>query len=177
MTVDWGDYEPFDPGVDRPLHELPRHEAKAAYDRVMAAKDQRVDALRDLLWRNGIDLHRTDAGIQHVNDWFRAEVEPSPTNSSRLRSTWYSVVNDLALWLGDVIIGRAPNVHWTFFDKGAKDVAFQRHVLVGFSKVPNAKYNVDVDRLIATYGHRIVARQNVKADAFVRWVHAAADRS
>jgi hypothetical protein len=38
-------------------------------------------------------------------------------------------------FLGDVIIARAPNVKWTFFEKGAKDVSFQRHVLSGFTKV------------------------------------------
>jgi hypothetical protein len=26
MSVNWGDYEPFDPGVDRSLSELPRKE-------------------------------------------------------------------------------------------------------------------------------------------------------
>ena len=38
MSVDWADYVPFDPGVDRPLHEVSRREARAAFQRLMAFK-------------------------------------------------------------------------------------------------------------------------------------------
>lgn len=147
MSINWGDYEPFDPGVDRPLHELPRREAKAAFEHLMAAKEARTGALRALVADNGFELDGSDAGVQQLNDWFRAHVEPNPTDPARLRSMWYSVVNDLALYLGDIIIERVPNIHWTFFDKGSKDVAFQRHVLMGFTRVKNLKYNVDIDLL------------------------------
>jgi hypothetical protein len=173
MSVDWGDYESFDPGVSVPLHELPKREAKAAFDRLMAAKDARIDALRGLLKRNGIELGTSDDALQDLNDWFRSEVEADPNNAGRLRPIWYSVVNDIALFLGDLIIERAPNIRWTFFDKGTKDVSFQRHVLTGFAKVKNPKYNVDIDRLVATYGHRIIAGEEVEEDDFWRWVKAA----
>lgn len=177
MSVDWGDYEPFDPGIHGPLHEVPRREARAAFGRLMAAKGARIEALRQLLKRNGVDLDTNDDALQDLNDWFRREVEPDPSNDGRLRPIWYSVVNDLGLFLGEVIIGRSSNVHWTFFDKGAKDVSFQRHVLTGFSKVKNAKYNVDLDRLVATYGHRVSSGQEVEDDEFWRWVRAAQSKA
>lgn len=172
MTVVWGDYSPFDPGVSRPLHEVTRREARAAFDRLMSAKDDRITELRQLLRLNGIDLASTEGSLQQLNDWFRAEVEGDPA-TGRLRSIWYAVVNDLALYLGDVMIERSPNLEWVFFDKGAKNDAFQRHVIMGFSKVPNPKYNTDIDLLLATYGHRIIRGYDVEADAFVAWVTSA----
>jgi hypothetical protein len=87
------------------------------------------------------------------------------------------VVNDLALFLGDVIIERSPNLRWVMFDKGSRDVAFQRRVIMGFTGVANPKYNVDVDLLLATYGHQIVAGKSVATDAFVTWIGAAIDKA
>jgi hypothetical protein len=74
-------------------------------------------------------------------------------------------------------------------------------VLLGFSHVPNAKYNIDIDRRVATYGHQIVATRGsipnygratvrgveidvdaitatfrdreIEHDAFLRWVKRA----
>lgn len=172
MNVTWGDYQPFDPGVSRPLHEVSRREARIAIQRLMTDKAERKAQLERLLERNGLVLSSDDAGLQELNDWFRSEVEGDPS-TGRLRSLWYAVVNDLALFLGDVIVDRSPGLNWCMFDKGARDVAFQRHVIMGFSGVANPKYNVDVDRLVATYGHRVVAGEGVESDAFVAWVAAA----
>jgi hypothetical protein len=41
--MNWDDHVIFDPGVDRPLHELPRKEAKAAFDRLMDVRHERID--------------------------------------------------------------------------------------------------------------------------------------
>jgi hypothetical protein len=60
------------------------------------------------------------------------------------------------------------------FDKGRRAASYQRHVLVGFSRVPNPRYHVDIDLLLATYGHRVVARSGVDREAFVGWVESAA---
>lgn len=176
MSVHWGEYAPFDPGVTRPLHEVSRHEARAAFQRLMAAKAERIAELERLLLLNGVALSSDDDGLQRLNDWFRSEVEGDPI-TGRLLPLWYAVVNDVGLFLGDVIIERNPNLKWVMFDKGARDIAFQRHVIMGFSGVANPKYNVDVDRLVATYGHRIIAGEPVEADAFVVWIHASATKA
>ena len=76
----------------------------------------------------------------------------------------------LALFIGDVMIERCPNLKWVMFDKGTKNVAYQRHVLMGFTKVANPKYNVDPDLNLATYGHCIVGDIDVEDDKFVIWV-------
>jgi hypothetical protein len=174
MSVTWGEYSPFDPGVTQPLHEVTKREARAAFNRLMEAKDDRVSELRRLLADNGVALASDDAGLQVVNDWFRNEVEGNP-ETGRLRNIWYAVVNDLALFLGDVMIERCPNLKWVMFDKGARDVSFQRHVIMGFTKVANPKYNVDIDLMLGIYGHRIIAGERVNANEFVTWVTSAAE--
>lgn len=176
MTVSWTGYTPFDPGVARPLHEVPKREALAAFDRLMIAKLTRIVELRTLLQTNGIALLPTDEGVQQLNDWFASEVE-GDRESGRLVPRWYAVVNDVALFLGDLMIERSPGLRWAFFDQGARDVAFQRHVIMGFTRVANPKYNIDIDGLVATYGHRIVAGNEVDGCAFVSWLHAAQSKA
>jgi hypothetical protein len=172
MSIDWADYVPFDPGVDRPLHEVTRREARAAFQRLMACKEARIEEVRGLLRRNGVTLGSDDTQLQSLNDWFRAEVQGDLT-TGRLLPLWYAVVNDVALFLGDVMIERSPGLTWVMFDKGRRAASYQRHVLVGFSRVPNPRYHVDIDLLLATYGHRVVARSGVDREAFVGWVESA----
>ena len=172
MTVKWDGYLPFDPGVSRPLHEVTKREARAAFNRLMDAKDDRLAELGGLLRLNGIELTSSDDGLQDLNDWFRAEVEGDPS-TGRLRPIWYAVVNDISLLLGDAMIQRSLNLRWVFYDTGAKDLSYQRHVIMGFSKVANPRYSVDIDLLLATYGHRIVSGQDVEDNAFATWVKSA----
>jgi hypothetical protein len=173
VTVEWGDYHPYQPIVAKPLHEATRKEAREEFDKRMAEKPQRIEALRELLRLNSVELQPSDEGIQKLNDWFAREVEPNPEQQGRLQSIWYAVINDMALFLGDVMIDRSPNLQWVMFDKGKKDVSFQRHVIMGFSKVPNPKYNVDVDLILSTYGHRIIGGNDVESDEFVAVVREA----
>lgn len=155
MSVDWDGYEPFDPGVWGPVQDLPRKDARAAYDRLMAERTQRVAALRSLLEANGVDVGGSwaDVGVQALNDWFRREVETDKGDPTRLRSVWYSVVNDIGLALGDLMISRSPSLRWAFFDESKKDAAYQRHVIMGFTKVANPDFYVDVDAAVATDVH------------------------
>ena len=173
MTVDWGGYEPYQPGVHGPLHELPRAAAKQAFNRLMAERYGRIAAVARLLEQNRVAWGSSDAALAQIEAWFRAGVEADPTSRGRLRPIWYSVVNDLALFLGEVIIERAPGIHWTFFAKEARNVSFQRHVLTGFRNVPNPRYNVDIDLLLAGYAHRLVEQSDDRRDWFVTWVGAA----
>ncbi|WP_405056849.1 hypothetical protein OG474_29430 [Kribbella sp. NBC_01505] len=169
MTVSWNGYTPFDPGVEQPLHQVSKREARAAFKLLMAAKAGRIEELRELLQINGVVLSSDDDGLQRINDWFCAEVEGN-AETLRLEGIWYSVVNDLALFLGDVLIERCPGLHWVMFDKGARDVSYQRHVIMGFTKVPNPKFNFDVDLMLAAYGHQIISAQEVQANTFVTWI-------
>lgn len=170
MTVDWSGYEPYVPLLARPLHELSRGEARAEFERLMFAKGERIEELRRLLEQNGVLLRGDDAGLEQLDVWACAEVEASPENSSRLRNVWYAVVNDLALFLGDVIIERSPVLRWELFTAGAKNISYHRHVIMGFTRVPNSRYDFDIDRLVATHLVRVVGGLPEDTDYFVKIV-------
>jgi hypothetical protein len=205
VSMAWDDYEIYDPGVFGPLNALPRREARQAYNMLMEAKPGRIETLRKLLWANGVELASTDAAIQDLNDWFRDNVEADTGRPGSLLPGWYSVVNDVALFLGEVMIERCPGLHWEFFIWGKKNAAYQRHVIMGFSRVLNPKYEIDIDAAVAAYAHRIVAsrgsvphygrvtirgaeididavatspgRLKVENDAFRRWLELAESRA
>jgi hypothetical protein len=172
-SVDWDNYEPYDPGTFGPLHEQTRADAKTAFDKLMCQKEERKNALTDLLRANGVKLDSSNEGIQKLNDWFRLSVEQEPDGEpGRLRPMWYSVVNDIALFLGDAILERAPNLRWEFFIWGKRNVSYQHHVLMGFP-TRDPKYNVDVDLCVATYGHRAIVGEDNRSDYFVYFVEGA----
>jgi hypothetical protein len=155
--MNWDGYEIYHPGVFGPLDTLPRAEARQAFRQLMQAKPGRIEMLGRLLNANGVELAGTDAGIHDLNDWFLANVEADPGKPGRLLPVWSSVVNDAALFLGDVMIQRCPALHWEFFTRGKKNASYQRHVIMGFTQVLNPRYDIDIDAAVAAYAHRIVA--------------------
>lgn len=174
--MDLGDYRIFDPGADRPLHEVSRKEARAHYEKVMAEKGERRRQLVELLARHGVELDTGDPSVQQMNDWFRAGVEEDSGNPRRLTPVWYSIVNDIGLHLGEILIERAPSLRWELFTGGKKDLSYQRPVIMGFA-VPDPKYNVDYDHVVGVYGHRLVRGQEVESDRFVAALHSSESKA
>lgn len=165
--IEWGDYVPFDPGIEpsRPLHEVSRPEARQAFRKIMAEADDRVEQLRHLLALNGVEIGDDDESIQELDDWFRAHVERA--QRYRLEPWWYAVVNDIALFLGGVIIARNPERHWKMVERPTSDVSYQRHVIGGF---PNG-FTLDVDLAVAGVGIDVTHHRPIPANQFVRFVH------
>lgn len=157
MTTDWDGYEPYDPGVADPPNAIRRADARELFDRCMATKSFRIEMLACLLKANGVELGTDDAAIQDLNDWFFTSVEADPERPGRLAPDWYSVTHDVALFLGDVMIGRHPSLQWEFFVWGKTNVAFQRHVIMGMStEDPKLRTNIDIERMVAQYAHQII---------------------
>jgi hypothetical protein len=175
--MEWNQYALYDPGTRGLLSDLSRRDAKQAFDRLMRAKADRYIQLAQLTEANGVVLGTADPQIQVLNDWFRSEVEADVNSPMRLRPEWYSVVIDLALFLGDVMIERSPSLRWEFFIGGARDASYQRHVIMGFRAVENPKFNIDIDAAVAAYGHRLVAGVDDEPQAFLGWLKYAAERA
>jgi hypothetical protein len=152
----WDDYEVYDPGAFGPSNMLSRTDARRAFNLLMEAKPGRIGMLRHLLSVNRVELSTAESSIQDLNDWFRLNVEADQNKPGRLTPDWYSVVNDIALFLGDVMIERCPGLRWEFYIWGTKNTSYQRPVIMGFTRVPNPKYNIDIDAAVAAYGHRII---------------------
>jgi hypothetical protein len=152
---------------------MSQSDAKRVFDARIASIGDRTAAIASLLGANGIALSPDRASLQVANDWFVANVERDPSSPDRLRPLWYSVVNDLSLFLSEVILSGAPNLRWRFVDRPPSDLAFQRHVLSGFTRVPNPRYYVDIDDMLAAYGLRATKDRGLDREAFVRWVEDA----
>jgi hypothetical protein len=174
MTVDWNGYKPFDPGVDGPLNKMSRKEARHAYDRLMAAKSDRVEALRDLLAANGLRLSESNEDVRALNTWFRDNVDADTNGRWIMNPLWYAVANDIALFLGDLLLKRQPTLRWDFFVWGKRDTAYQRHVIMGFD-VPNPNYNIDVTNLVVMHGIMIVEGRDSRVTVFENIVNAGPD--
>ena len=84
----------------------------------------------------------------------------------------------MAIVLGDVLIERNPALRWELCTGGKKDVAYQKHVITGFSKAPNPRYHVDVDRLVAGHATRVVTKDlPTRRNEFTTLLAAARDRA
>jgi hypothetical protein len=130
VSVDWDGYELYDPGVSAPLCDVPRAEARRAYERCMQTKSARIEGLRTLLEANGVVLGDDDGSVQALNDWYVAEIEPEPEMPPGwLRPEWYTVSHDVALFLSDLIIARHPNLRWEFYTWGKRCIDYQQHVI------------------------------------------------
>jgi hypothetical protein len=174
--VDWTAYELFAPGVHAPLRRIPRAEAIAAYKHLMAGKPHRLESLRGLLATDGVELASDDVSIQRINDWFRARVEEDPEHRGYLLPKWYSVVNDLGLFLGDVMIERNPQLRWEFYRGAPSDIDYQNPVIMGFSSVKKFDIPIGVDGLLAMYGQRLVVGHEDPPDEFLRWINGSRHR-
>lgn len=206
MATDWDAYQPYDPGVAEPVKTLSRAQARRRYERCMESKAARLDMLRRLLDSDGVNLTSADSSIQDLNDWFLANLEADPQRPGRLGPVWYSVCHDIALFLGDVMIERHPNLRWEFFTWGKSNVSYRQHVIMGFStEDPKLHTNFDVAGSVLTYGHRIIESRGslatygtvvirgttididaiaashrtteIEIDAFWRWLQIASRRS
>lgn len=176
MSVNWGEWKPFEGAPGRPLHEVDRRTACRYFDDLMTARAQRKRALEQLVERNRIVIGADDAGLQCLDDWYQSNVAADRRNPDRLADRWYAVGLDIGLYLGDAIIDRAPSVKWRLFTGSRHDASYQRPVLMGFRGVKNERYNIDPERLVGTHGHRLVAGDDELRDLFVQLVNSAASK-
>lgn len=206
VSVSWDGYERFDLGVSGRYAEVPRREARQAFNRFLEARPGRIEGLGVLLGANGIDLGTDDASVQALNDWFFDHVEADPDVPGTLGDPWYSVAFDIAMYLGDVMVERHPNLRWEFFIWGKRNVAYQSPVIMGFgTEDPKLRTNLDLIDMVTAYGvqiiesrgsfaeHGVVEVRGAKIDVdaimadhrnrpvprndFLRWLDAAAEHA
>ena len=169
--IDWTGYEAFSLGVDRPLDEVDRADAREHFKLYVAAIPERRPALEGLLRRNGVELTSDEAGLEALNGWYVDHVRGDP-EAMRLESWWYVVTTDISMWLGSYIQERVPHLEWQLVTSPKSDMSYQRPVLMGFRNVKNRKYNIDLELLVAGLGVRAVRGQR-EYDYFDKVVRGA----
>jgi hypothetical protein len=122
----------------------------------MRSKDFRKAELSSLLSSFGVVLTNTDESIQELNDWFVREIRPLPDRTIPDRRS-LSVCEDVALFLGDVMISRHRELRWDLFIWGKMNIAFQSPVIMGFpGEDPKWHGNMDVARIVHGYGAQVL---------------------
>lgn len=151
MHLDWADYAPHDAGVAGPLRDVPRDVAEAYFAAVMAARPVRLAALAALTARHGVALEPAPLGA-----WLAvvAPGQPEPM--------WSGLVADVALWLGEHIIARAPVLSWRLCTSHKKATGYHRPVVMGFTKVADPHYYVDVAFVVASWADLAARRRAVE---------------
>jgi hypothetical protein len=171
MTVEWADYQVFDPRVCVPWRELPRKQAREIFNRVMSEKPDRIRQLKRLLHRHNVDLLGTDEGIDALEQWFITEVQPDSDRPDRLVNWWYGVAFDIGLFIGDTLIERAPNLHWELFTGGRTFPYYQNPVIAGFVNSPVPRLRVDPPAKVASLGECVIAGQPPRAHEWLPMIH------
>jgi hypothetical protein len=141
-----------------------RADAKKDFDYFVATLDERIAALNRLTTRNeGPELDFSDESVLALNEWFVDRCEPHPDQErwpGGLTPEWYSVVNDIKVYLGQILIGRKPHLTWVLSTVGGKrDRDYQMPVISGFQHLPSKKYAVEYGRLVAILGSRVVENE------------------
>jgi hypothetical protein len=98
VSFDWGDYQPYTYPSYLAQNKLPRPDARRVYIELMNVKDERIRELRKLLRLHAVELDDSDTSVRALNEWVRCNVEADP---AELSQRWISVLNDVALYLGD----------------------------------------------------------------------------
>lgn len=173
MTVDWRSYRPDWPPFEGPLSSLSRKEAKISFEHFMQEREKRLAELKGLLERNGISLGFNEKDLQSVNDWFVENVERCERNPDWLENLWYSVIHDLSVFIGEMIISRHPNLHWDFFVGKKIDISYQRPVIMGFDNIPKVRMEMNISVALVTFATRVVCQLPVPQGYFVSLVEQA----
>lgn len=172
MIVDFGGYEPYQPKVPGLYRDLSRRDARNQYNDVMERREERIEQLAGLVGRNGVTFGRTDEALLALGEWYVTSVTPDQSDRSRLSPVWFAVSFDIALLLGEIMIQRVAGLRWEFYVWGKTDMAYQRHVIMGFH-TPDPRMNIDPQRVISVIGHRAMNGTELELHAFVGMVQGA----
>lgn len=165
--MDFTGYAPLPSPVEGPLRDAPAEAARALFDRLMAARAARRASLEGL-WRRhepAADLDAEDAPAR-LGAWLAGELAAAGPDAlaGPQAARWSGVVADVALWLGERLIGRAPALRWHFQDSHKKSTGYQRAVLAGFTRVADPRYYVDVAHFVASWAELAARRRAARPD-------------
>lgn len=158
--IHWGGYVPVGHLVLQP-EELPRKVARQKFHSWMAERDERLEQLSKLMSINGIHLDTSVRKIQLLNDWYVHNVElkfpRARTDKWVLESVWYSVANDIVVFLGEAIFERQPELGWYFFTpRSTRASGYQNHVISGYVNVDGVvdrSFYYNIADVVVSVGH------------------------
>ncbi len=166
--MNWDAYEGWELPLVETWPDLSVKEARRAFDRLMAAKQERISQLRAVLAANAVELGTSDESIQRLNEWLVAAVEPDPSQPGHPTPTWKSLGQDIALFIGEVLIERVPGLEWRLFEGSRRHLSHHHPVVMGFDVI-NSRFNVDPFWIVGGFMlDASLGRAHDEPDLFVR---------
>ncbi|MDH5630919.1 MAG: hypothetical protein OEY96_12280 [Gammaproteobacteria bacterium] len=161
-------YKIFDPKVNRPLHEVSSGDAREAYNWFIENIPERLKEISDLLNSDNINLDLSDNSLVELHDWFIEIVQEERSYGNASPSPeLFSVCNDIAIYIAEMIRKEGQNIDWNFYTTNSKGLSYQRPVLIGFN-VKNKDFHIDIDILICQYAFRILKTNKIEEDRFLK---------
>jgi hypothetical protein len=145
-------YQPLDLGVVGPLRDANREDAERAFALLMSVRAERCRML--------VELAGTD-DIATMSPWL------ADTARDLGVDRFAAIAVDAALWLGEHLIARAPQLRWELYTGIKKSTGYQRAVLTGFTKVDDPRYYVDIAHFVASWLELCARRRAAKSDFLV----------
>ncbi len=156
----WAEYELYETGVSVPLEVLPRRDARRVFKHCVDTREDRVERLARLVRGCGVELGVTDEAIQRLHDWFLAHIEPHPHMPGELDARWHSIIHDVAMYLGEVLFERYPNLRWELYIWGKTNIYYHQHVIMGFSTMsPRSRFCYGVEPTILSHTYRTLVNR------------------
>lgn len=171
-------YTLMDLGVTKPLYAVERQEAERVFDLRMRKVRERIEQLSLAMEADGVKLTRDDKGLDALDGWFRSLLRSAREQSpGEMPIVIFSLINDIGLFLGDVIVERCPTLRWALCKGDKREAAYQKHVIIGFRNVSDPDYYIDVDGVVATYALKLFAEKERRKSLFTDLVRTAEKRS
>lgn len=154
MSIDWRRYQnldldiPLDSEIDRWFRELSKRQADLLFDKLMSAKESRIEELRVIV--SSFDLCCKSCSLEQLNSWYLDNLKSRADDPRRLTRNWTSVAFDIGLFFGDCLIEHAGSLKWEVCEE-PDSLDFQMPVLVGFK---NEGYYYNIIRRVISLGHR-----------------------
>lgn len=174
--VDWGPYPDMDFGVESLLAEVAPSETKEVRASYLEHRKDRLWALKVLLSSHDVELTGSEESLRELNEWFVRNVDRSAEDAARLAPIWYSVVNDIALYLGELMIRKTGTLEWIAevdkevlspLDSSFVDQDEAPGLVIGRRRGQSVESRMALDELIAGYGHAVITGHHVDPDYFL----------
>jgi hypothetical protein len=149
------DYRPFEPMVRGALAQADPQLARQNYDKLMGELDGRLGQLAALTSSVGVTLDLTIGSVDAVESWLCGSIERSTDDPQKLMPVWYSVANDVGLYIGEVATRNIAGLAWQFNENRASE-GFQRHVIGEKSLPGGAGWTWDVSMSVVSLAYEVI---------------------
>ncbi|MHA7666951.1 hypothetical protein [Mycolicibacterium sp. HS_4_1] len=117
--TNWDSYTPFERiGGHLPGRDIPKPEALARFEQITSSIEARIAELGKLTRAHGFELGTGPDRVDQLTAWLIASLEDD--GYGKLRPYWDSVLDDVAMFVGDALIKRIPYLSWTIPTKGTR---------------------------------------------------------